>query len=87
MGQEEALVMDCLGPTLGELFRFCGNKFSLKTVLMLADQLTERIEHIHASGILHRDFKPGNFLIGIGEKSKVVHMVEFSLVFPKQPKV
>ena len=33
------LVMDRLGPTLEQLKRICRNAFSLKTVLMLADQL------------------------------------------------
>ena len=73
------LVMDLLGPSLGLLFESCRYKFSLKTVLMLADQMIQRIQYLHRKGFLHRDLKPDNFLMGMDQNIHVVHIIDFGL--------
>ena len=73
------MVMDLLGPSLEDLFLFCSKKFTMKTVLMLADQMIDRIEFMHSKWFIHRDIKPNNFLMGVSGRCGLLSLVDLGL--------
>lgn len=78
-GTSNIMGLELLGPSLESYFKLSKNRFSLKTVLMIADQCISRLEYIHTKSFIHRDIKPDNFLIGIKRKSHVVYVIDFGL--------
>ena len=57
MYKRSVLVMEILGQSLETLHAAHSRKFSEKTVLMIADQLIERLESLHRHDYIHRDVK------------------------------
>lgn len=73
------MAFELLGPDLESLFNYCGRKFSLKTVLLLMDQLIQRFQYIHSKGYIHRDVKPDNLLMGDGKQGNTVYVTDIGL--------
>lgn len=78
-GDMNILVMELLGPSLEDVFNLCGRKMNLKSTLMIAIQMLERIEFVHRKEFLHRDVKPDNFLMGVGANAQRLYLIDFGL--------
>lgn len=78
-GDYTVLIMAIMGPNLEQLFEFCEDNFSLKTVLQIATQLISRLEYLHSKNFVHRDMKPENILIGQGKKASTFYLIDFGL--------
>ncbi|RKP29700.1 kinase-like protein [Metschnikowia bicuspidata] len=80
-GVHNILVIDLLGPSLEDLFDWCGRKFSTKTVVQVAKQMLQRMLDIHEHNLVYRDVKPDNFLVGKPNtpQANMVYIVDFGM--------
>lgn len=65
------MVIDLLGPSLQAVKDNRGN-FSLKLTLQIGIKTFYLIKSIHEMGLIHRDIKPDNFLLGKNENINII---------------
>jgi hypothetical protein len=74
------LVMEHIdGPTLGDVLRQDGGPGEVDAV-SLARALMSALDHIHRAGIVHRDVKPSNVLLGDGRR---IRLTDFGIAQPE----
>eukprot|EP00440_Ansanella_granifera_P045874 gb/GFBE01049691.1/.p1 GENE.gb/GFBE01049691.1/~~gb/GFBE01049691.1/.p1 ORF type:complete len:346 (+),score=33.33 gb/GFBE01049691.1/:1-1038(+) len=78
-GDLNIMVIDLLGPSLERVFQTSGRVFDLKTTLALGIQMIDCIEGVHNCGLIHRDVKPANILMGGASDPYLLHLVDFGL--------
>ena len=74
------LIFDHLGANLGVIMSKLPNqRYSMKSTLMIMSQCLDRLKEIHDKGIIHRDMKPENLVIGYKGKEKSIYLIDFGL--------
>lgn len=70
------MVINLLGDSL-QTVKNRKTNFSLNLVLQIGIQIISLLKVIHDKGLVHRDIKPDNFLLGIKENSKQLFIIDF----------
>lgn len=73
------MVMELLGPTLHDVFLTCGKRLPAGLVMQLGEQMIARLEFVHSRGVVHRDMKPDNFLLGRGRHADLIYLIDFGI--------
>lgn len=72
------LVIQLLGKDLAVHMKSL-KKFSLKTVLLLANLSVPLLERVHNRGVVHRDLKPENILLSRENDPEVLYLVDYGI--------
>lgn len=70
------MVIELLGESLFSLKQKC-NTFSLQTTIAIGIKVVKILKFIHEKGLIHRDIKPDNFLVGLQNKKNEVYIIDF----------
>ena len=78
------IVMELLGPSLRDLLPTGEDYmndmgFSIKTVARIGLQMISRLEFVHGHGIVHRDVKPDNMLMGRDANCNTLFLTDYGL--------
>ena len=75
-----AMILQLLGESLESLFDKCDRRFTVKTTIMIAEQVLTRLQCLHEEGYIHRDMKPDNLMIGKDQSNTwKIFLIDFGL--------
>ncbi|KAK6736471.1 hypothetical protein RB195_019261 [Necator americanus] len=74
------LVMGLVGKSLEDIRRYIlFRNYSKPTAMNASLQTLQAVWDLHDVGYLHRDIKPQNFAVGLGEYEKTIYMLDFGI--------
>ncbi|KRZ02705.1 Tau-tubulin kinase 1 [Trichinella zimbabwensis] len=77
------IIMELASKSVAKLLQQCPmKKFSLSTSAYFAYNFVEALKEFHKAGFLHRDVKPGNFIIKRIKNILKIYLIDFGSVKP-----
>ncbi|KAI6032112.1 hypothetical protein PISMIDRAFT_57600, partial [Pisolithus microcarpus 441] len=73
------MILKCLRPSLDKVFNSCCQSFSPHTITTIGQQLVHPTLSIHLCNFIHHDVKPSNILIGTGQDTSLLYLIDFSI--------
>lgn len=73
------LALQLLGPCLEDKFIECQRKFPFMDFINYSRQLISIIETIHNYGVIHRDIKPRQIVLGPANNKTQVYLIDFGI--------
>ncbi|KHJ88319.1 hypothetical protein OESDEN_11889 [Oesophagostomum dentatum] len=74
------LVMELVGKSLSDLkARRPSKVFSISTGMGAGIQCLEACQDLHKYGFIHRDLKPANYACGLGDKKRIIYILDFGI--------
>ncbi|KJH53013.1 hypothetical protein DICVIV_00698 [Dictyocaulus viviparus] len=74
------IVMQLVGSSLASLKMSRPTRvFSVSTAMGAGIQCLEACQDLHAIGFIHRDLKPANYACGLGDRRRVVYILDFGI--------
>lgn len=70
------MVINLLGDSLQNLKEIRG-QFSLKLTIQVGIQIIILLRTLHEKGLVHRDVKPDNFLLGLNDRKSQLNIIDF----------
>lgn len=77
-GDYNVLIMEKLGKSIQDVFEERG-PLPAKIVLALGARVLKHLQYIHGMGLIHRDLKPQNIMLGSEPSSREVYIIDFGL--------
>lgn len=75
--QYNFMIIDLLGPSIQAILD--NNNLNEKSVIVMSQQMLQRIEFMHSRHLIHRDIKPDNFLLGVAKNKNLLYLIDYGL--------